>query len=51
MINPAAMLGLANKKASNDLKTINVKLGELIKLKYAETAEAKKYRKEKIFTS
>lgn len=46
MINPAAMLGLGNKQATKDLKTINVKLGELIKLKYAETADAKKYRKE-----
>ena len=46
MINPAAMLGLGNRQATKDLKTINVKLGELIKLKYAETADAKKYRKE-----
>lgn len=46
MINTAAMLGLGNQQARKDLKGINTSLNKLIKLKYADTQDEKKYRKE-----
>ena len=46
MINTAAMLGLGNQQARKDLKGINKSLNKLIDLKYVDTLDEKKYRKE-----